>query len=88
MTCALARTWPALLVFRFLVDAGAPAPQAVIGGIFEDLFPDQRPRGTAVMILRLKSNVGPFLGPIIAGVFSTSEWRRMFWIRLIMAGAN
>ena len=86
MACALARTWPALLIFRLLVGAGASAFQAVLGGTFEDLFPDQRPCGTAVMVLSLTSNIGPFLGPIVAGFFSISEWRRMFWIRLIMAG--
>ena len=88
MACALARTWPALLVFRFLVGVGASAPQAVLGGLFSDLYPDLRPRGTAVMILGFTSNVGPLIGPIIAGFSSTNEWRRMFWISLIMAGAN
>ncbi|MCJ1461295.1 hypothetical protein MMC28_011677 [Mycoblastus sanguinarius] len=88
MACALAPTWPALLVFRFLVGAGASAPQAVLGGMFSDLYPDLRPRGTAVMILGLTSNIGPLVGPIIAGFSSTSEWRWMFWISLIMAGAN
>lgn len=42
MACALAPTWPSLLVFRFLVGAGASAPQAVLGGMFSDLYPDLR----------------------------------------------
>lgn len=88
MACALARTWPALLCFRFLVGVGASAPQAVLGGMFSDLYPDLRPRGTAVMILGLTSNIGPLVGPIIAGFSTVSDWRWMFWISLIMAGAN
>lgn len=88
MACALAPTWPALLVFRFLVGLGASAPQAVLGGMFSDLYPDLRPRGTAVMFLGLTSNIGPLIGPIIAGFSTVKDWRWMFWISLIMAGAN
>ncbi|MCJ1268852.1 hypothetical protein MMC22_008740 [Lobaria immixta] len=88
LACAFAPNWPALLVFRFLVGAGASAPQAVLGGMYADLYPNLSHRGRAVMILGLMSNLGPLIGPIIAGYTSTTNWRWMFWVALIMAGAT
>ena len=88
LACALSPSWPALLIFRFFVGVGASAPQTVTGGMYADLYPNLLPRGKAVMILGLTSNVGPLVGPIIAGYSSTTNWRWMFWIALIMAGAT
>ena len=88
MACALAPDWPALLVFRFFVGVGASAPQAVLGGMYSDIYPNLLHRGRAVMILGLISNVGPLVGPVIAGFSSTQNWRWMFWISLMMAGAS
>lgn len=88
LACAFAPNWPALLVFRFLVGAGASAPQAVLGGMYADLYPNLLHRGRAVMILGLMSNIGPLIGPIIAGYTSMTNWRWMFWVALIMAGAT
>ena len=88
LACALAPNWPALLLFRFFVGVGASAPQAVLGGMYSDLYPNLVHRGRAVMILGLMSNIGPLVGPIIAGYSSTTNWQWMFWITLIMAGAT
>lgn len=41
LACALAPTWPALLVFRFLSGAFASAPITVVGGIFADIYDDR-----------------------------------------------
>lgn len=38
------------------------------------------------MILGLTSNIGPLLGPVIAGYVSTYKWQWIFWINLIMCG--
>ncbi|MCJ1273481.1 hypothetical protein MMC21_001273 [Puttea exsequens] len=86
--CALTSSWPLLLFFRFLVGLGASAPQAVLSGMYSDLYADLVPRGRAVMVLGLTSNIGPLIGPIIAGFSSTISWRWMFWISLIMSAAN
>ncbi|KAI1815190.1 MFS transporter [Poronia punctata] len=40
LACALAPTWPALLIFRFLSSAFASAPITVVGGIFADIYDD------------------------------------------------
>ncbi|KAI9877635.1 MAG: hypothetical protein M1830_003250 [Pleopsidium flavum] len=88
LACALSPNWPSLLIFRFFVGIGASAPQTVTGGMYADLYPNLLHRGKAVMILGLTSNAGPLVGPIIAGYSSTTNWHWMFWISLIMAGAN
>ena len=84
MACALTTSWPLFLFFRFLVGSGASAPQAVLGGMYSDIYPDLVPRGRAVMVLGLTSNIGPLIGPIVAGYTSTTKWQWMFWINLIM----
>lgn len=86
--CALAPNWPAFLFFRFMLGCGAAAPQTVSGGLFCDIYPDLRPRGMAVTMLGLTSNVGPLVGPIISGFASATEWRWQFWCALVMAGVN
>ena len=59
LACALAPTWPALLVFRFLVGLGASAPQAILGGMFSDVFPELIYRGRAITVFEMVSNAGP-----------------------------
>ncbi|MCJ1240806.1 hypothetical protein MMC14_008810, partial [Varicellaria rhodocarpa] len=88
LACALAPNWPALLLFRFFVGVGASAPQTVTGGMYAEIYPDLIQRGRVVMILGLTSNVGPLIGPVIAGYSSRSNWRWMFWIALIMTAIN
>ncbi|KHN95574.1 Major facilitator superfamily domain, general substrate transporter [Metarhizium album ARSEF 1941] len=86
--CALAPNWPAFLFFRFMLGCGAAAPQTVSGGLFCDIYPDLGPRGLAVTLLGLTSNVGPLVGPIISGFTSTRAWQWQFWCALILAGVN
>lgn len=85
LACSLAPTWPTLLVFRFLVGCGASAPQTITGGMYSDIYPDLLHRGRAVTLLGLTSNVGPLIGPVVAGFSSVRDWRWMFWISLVMA---
>ncbi|CAH0050949.1 unnamed protein product [Clonostachys solani] len=88
IACAFAPSWPAFLFFRFMLGCGAAAPQTVSGGLFCDLYPELRPRGMAVTMLGLTSNVGPLVGPIISGFTSTRGWQWQFWCALILAGIN
>lgn len=85
LACSLAPNWSSLLTFRFLVGDGASAPQTITGGMYSDIYPDLIHRGRAVTLLGLTSNVGPLVGPVVAGFSSTRDWRWMFWISLIMA---
>ncbi|KAI0014724.1 major facilitator superfamily protein [Xylariomycetidae sp. FL0641] len=86
--CAFAPNWPSFLFFRFMLGCGAAAPQTVSGGLFCDIYPDLKPRGLAVTMLGLTSNVGPLVGPIISGFTSARSWRWQFWAAAILAGAN
>lgn len=88
LACALARSWPSLLFFRFLCGVGAAAPQTVLGGMFSDIYPNVKERGNVVMIFGLLANVGPLSGAVIAGFFSQERWQSMFWISLVCAGVN
>ncbi|KAI3330336.1 major facilitator superfamily protein [Ustulina deusta] len=86
--CALAPNWPTFLFFRFMLGCGAAAPQTVSGGLFCDIYPDLGPRGMAVTLLGLTSNIGPLVGPIISGFSSSAGWQWQFWYALILAGVN
>lgn len=86
MACALSKSWPSFLIFRCMVEIGASAPQALVGEMYSDIYVDLVPRGRTVMILGLTSNIGPLVGPIIAGYTSTYKWQWIFWINLIMTG--
>ncbi|KAH8704340.1 major facilitator superfamily domain-containing protein [Phaeosphaeriaceae sp. PMI808] len=87
LACALAPTWPALLIFRFLSGAFASAPITVVGGIFADIYDDPVRRGQAIALIGLTS-LGPIIGPIISGFVSPVSWRWTFWVGLIIAGAT
>lgn len=51
----MAPTWPALLVFRFLVGLCAAAPYTLGGGICADLYSNAAHRGLAIMVLMIVS---------------------------------
>ncbi|CAF9934364.1 hypothetical protein IMSHALPRED_009678 [Imshaugia aleurites] len=86
--CAMAPTWPALLVFRFLVGLCAAAPYTLGGGICADLYSNAAHRGLAIMVLMIVLNIGPVSGPIIAGFVSPVNWRCKYWVALILAGVS
>ena len=51
----MAPTWPALLLFRFLVGLCAAAPYTLGGGICADLYSNAAHRGLAIMVLMIVS---------------------------------
>ena len=60
--CALAPTWPALLVFRFLVGLCAAAPYTLAGGICADVYSNPAHRGRAIMMLMIVSSQNLWVG--------------------------
>lgn len=40
------------------------------------------------MVSGLINNLAPLIAPIIAGYSAVENWRWIFWIALILAGAN
>jgi MFS family permease len=55
MACAVAPTWPALLIFRFFCGAFASSPIAIVAGILADIYDDPRTRGRAFAIFMVVS---------------------------------
>ncbi|KAI1416893.1 hypothetical protein F5Y13DRAFT_153274 [Hypoxylon sp. FL1857] len=86
--CSLASNFPVFLFSRFMPGCGAAAPKTVSGGLFCDIYPDLRPRGMAMTMLGLTTNVGPLVEPIISGFTSTKVWQWQFWCASILAGVN
>lgn len=86
--CALASNWPLFLFFRFMLGSASAAPQTVSGGTFCDIYTDLGPRGLAVSLLGLTSNVGPLVGPILSAFTSANNWKTQFWCALGLAGIN
>ncbi|KAL5358269.1 major facilitator superfamily domain-containing protein [Aspergillus floccosus] len=88
MACALAPNFPALVVFRFLCGLGGSAPNAVLGGLFSDIYTDPHHRGLVMSWFMFATTFPPLLGPIISGFVSTESWRWAFWAGLIIGGAG
>ncbi|KAM0428336.1 hypothetical protein ACHAQK_011681 [Fusarium lateritium] len=89
MACALAPTWPALLIFRFFCGSFASSPIAIVAGILADVYDDPRTRGRAFAIFMVCTTGGPILSPIISGFAGPNiGWRWVFWIGLIIAGTT
>lgn len=47
LACAVAPTWPILLVFRFVAGVSASSPVVILGGLFADIYDDPTTRGRA-----------------------------------------
>ncbi|GAB7341845.1 hypothetical protein MBLNU457_g0165t1 [Dothideomycetes sp. NU457] len=89
MACALAPTFAAYIVFRFIVGIGASSPISVVGGVYADVYADPVTRGRALTIFMTATTWGPLIGPIVSGFVGQSlGWRWTYWIALIIAGAN
>ena len=85
MACALAPNFPALLIFRFFCGLGGSAPNAILGGLFSDIYEDPHQRGLAMSWFMFATTFPPLLGPIISGFISTITWRWTFWAGLLIA---
>lgn len=48
MACALAPSFPALLIFRLIVGINASSPISVTGGVYADIYNDPVTRGRAM----------------------------------------
>lgn len=88
MACALAPTYASLLVFRSLCGIHAAAPNAVLGGLYSDIYDDHGERGTAMGFFMLMTTLGPQLSPIISGYAALLSWRWVFWVALMIAGGG
>lgn len=86
LACAVAPSYPALLVFRLLGGMNAACTNAVVGGLFADIYDEPIQRGRVLAYFMTATTIGPPLGPIISGFASTIDWRLTFWIGLALVG--
>lgn len=49
LACAFAPNWGFFLAFRMIVGLAGAAPQTVVGGLYADMFFDERTRGRAMV---------------------------------------
>ncbi|OQD75574.1 hypothetical protein PENANT_c147G05018 [Penicillium antarcticum] len=84
MACAVSPTFPALLAFQFFCGLGGSAPNAILGGLFSDIYDDPHQRGLAMSWFMFATTFPPLLGPIISGFISEITWRWTFWAGLII----
>ncbi|KAJ5232129.1 hypothetical protein N7468_005085 [Penicillium chermesinum] len=88
MACAVADSYPSLLVFRLLNGMMASSPIATVGGLFADVENDPTKRGRLMAYYMACTTFGPIIGPLISGFVAGVSWRWCFWIGLICAGAS
>ncbi|KAI9932119.1 hypothetical protein ASPWEDRAFT_51156 [Aspergillus wentii DTO 134E9] len=88
MACALANSYPSLLVFRLIDGMAASAPISIVGGVYADLYTDPTARGRLMAYYMAATTVGPIFGPLVSGFVSEYSWRWAFWFGLICAGVT
>ncbi|KAI2781749.1 MFS general substrate transporter [Daldinia loculata] len=83
--CALAPSYPALLVLRMLQSAGSSTTVALCQAVVADIITSAE-RGHYVAYTSLPILLAPAIGPVIGGVLSQEVgWRYIFWILAILA---
>ncbi|XXG94772.1 galactokinase [Hypoxylon texense] len=84
--CALAPSYPALLVLRMLQSAGSSTTVALCQAVVADVATSAE-RGNYVGYTALPVLLAPAIGPVIGGVLSQyAGWRWIFWLLAILAG--
>ena len=86
MSCALAPSLPALMVFRILAGSAGSAALAIGGGTIADVIPIHH-RGKAMVLFSMGPILGPVIGPVGGGFAAQAlGWRWIFWILTIASG--
>ncbi|KAJ5642922.1 uncharacterized protein N7484_005429 [Penicillium longicatenatum] len=88
LACAVANSYPSLLVFRLLNGMMASAPIATVGGLFADVHDNPTKRGRLMAYYMACTTFGPIVGPWVSGFVAVVSWRWCFWIGLICSGAS
>ncbi|KAL4776102.1 MFS general substrate transporter [Aspergillus nidulans var. acristatus] len=88
LACALSPTFESLLVFRFFCGVNGSVPNAVLGGLYSDIYDDPDQRGRAMSIFMFTAIAGPMAGPLVSGFTVLLSWRWVFWVALMAAAAG
>ncbi|KAJ5946962.1 hypothetical protein N7454_003801 [Penicillium verhagenii] len=88
LACAVANSFPSLLIFRLLNGMMASAPIATVGGLFADVHDNPTKRGRLMAYYMACTTFGPIVGPWVSGFVAVVSWRWCFWIGLICSAAS
>ncbi|KAJ5797938.1 uncharacterized protein N7503_007234 [Penicillium pulvis] len=84
--CAFAPNFGSLLVGRFLAGTCVSSALSNSPGVLADIWSPVE-RGNAMAIFSCATNIGPALGPIVAGFLELKkDWRWSFYVLLWMGG--
>lgn len=85
---ALSPSYNCLLGFRLLSGIVASAPNAVVGGMYADIYDKPSQRGVAIACFMCAASTAPPIGPLISGFAQSVSWNLSFWIAVAIAGAG
>ena len=84
--CALAHSFPELLVARFIVGVGASNGAALVGGLITDVYHAEE-RVVPMALLAAAALFGTGLGPLCSGFIAQHlSWRWIFFAQLVGDG--
>ena len=84
--CALAHSFPELLVARFVVGVGASNGAALVGGLVTDMYRAEE-RNVPMALLSAAALFGTGLGPLCSGFIAQHlSWRWIFFAQLFGDG--
>ncbi|GME29169.1 MFS general substrate transporter [Neofusicoccum parvum] len=86
--CALSPSFQILVFFRAIAGVGGATPISLIGGVYSDLYADQRVRGRATAAYSVITTIPITMGPTMFGYVSLAGWRWSFYLSTIIAGCT
>lgn len=87
MACAVAPSYAAMMVFRFVVGCMGSTFSTMVGGVVSDIY-HAKDRNTAMALFSGGALFGTGLGPLVSGfIVEHTTWRWVFYLQIITNGA-
>ena len=87
LSCAVTRSFPGLLVARFLAGVVGSTFNSMISGVISDIY-HKEDRNTPIALLSGLALFRTRLGLLVSGfVAQNLDWRWVFWVQVITCGA-
>lgn len=86
LSCAVARSYPGMLVARFGAGVGGSTFSTMVGGVVSDIYHTQD-RNTPMALFSGAALFGTGLGPLVSGfIAQNTTWRWVFYVQTIDCG--